>query len=134
MKQRILFIDDDASVLQGLRRTLRLMPQEWDIAFAENGHQALELLEDIPFNVIVTDVLMPEKDGLETIVALRQAFPTVKIIAMSGGGRKGNLCFLDIAKSLGASHTLHKPFSSHELFAAIREVLPSADSDATSGL
>lgn len=133
MKRRILFIDDDPCVLQGLRRALRLMHQEWDIAFAENGRQALELLADIPFDVIVTDVLMPEKDGLETIIALRQAFPTIKIIAMSGGGRKGNLCFLDIAKTLGASHTLHKPFGPQELLAVLREVLQSVGSDAPSG-
>lgn len=127
MKKRILFVDDEPKVLQGLRRILHPQRDEWDVAFAENGRDALELLAHTPFNVVVTDILMPEKEGLETIVELRRHFPGVKIIAISGGGETGSLHFLDVAKKLGAHHTLHKPFGPQELFEAVRGVLQSND-------
>jgi CheY-like chemotaxis protein len=66
---------------------------------------------------------MPEKEGLETIIDLRREFPAVKIIAISGGGRTGNLNFLEVAKRLGAQRTLQKPFELQEMIAAVHELL-----------
>ena len=124
MKKRILFVDDEINLLQGLRRTLRPMQREWDMAFAENGHEALRLLACTPYDVVVTDIFMPEKEGLETIMELRRTFPTTKIVAISGGGRQGNrLNALDIAEKLGAHSTLQKPFSYEQMISALHEVM-----------
>jgi DNA-binding response OmpR family regulator len=69
---------------------------------------------------------MPEKEGLETIIDIRREFPTAKIIAISGGGRAGNLNFLDVAERLGAQRVLQKPFELQEMLAAIRVLLQEA--------
>ncbi len=124
MKKRILFVDDEPNLLQGLQRMLRPMRQEWDMHFAENGREALRFLTHTPCDVVVTDIFMPEKEGLETIMELRRRFPTTKIVAISGGGRTGQLLHtLDIAEKLGAHCTLHKPFDSQQMITAVREVI-----------
>lgn len=123
MKLRILLVDDDLNLLEGLRRTLHMRDCSWELAFAENGHQALELLACSPFDVVVTDLFMPVKDGLETIRELRCLYPELKIIVISGGGWLKNSLFLDIAKKLGAHYTLCKPFRPQDLIEAISGVL-----------
>ncbi len=123
MRPRILFVDDEPNVRQGLRRMLHPWSDTWDIAFAANGEEALDLMQCLPFDVVITDILMPEKDGLETIQELRRHYPDVKIVAVSGGGQRGNLYFLDIAKKLGAHCTLQKPFTPSELIKTIQELL-----------
>ena len=75
-KARILFVDDDLSVLQGFRRTLHAMRQEWEMCFATDGNAALELLSQHPVDVVVTDLLMPGKEGIETIRELRRVLPS----------------------------------------------------------
>jgi YesN/AraC family two-component response regulator len=127
MKTRLLFVDDEPNVLQGLRRMLRPLRNEWDMVFAENAQDALTRLARESFDVLVTDIMMPEKDGLEIIMEMRRRFPAVKIIAVSGGGRMGNLYFLDIAAKLGALHALQKPFGRQEIINAVREVMQSTD-------
>ena len=124
MKKRILFVDDEPNLLLGLQRMLRPMRQEWDMRFAANGREALKTLNAEPCDVVVTDIFMPEKEGLETIMELRRDFPSTKIIAISGGGQKGRLLrALDIAEKLGAHVTLQKPFSSQQMITAVREVM-----------
>jgi YesN/AraC family two-component response regulator len=124
LKKRILFVDDEPNLLQGLQRTLRPMRQEWDMAFAENGREALQLLALTPYDVVVTDIFMPEKEGLETIMELRRTFPTTKIVAISGGGRQGNLFnALQVAEKLGAHSTLQKPFNAAQIISAVHEAL-----------
>jgi CheY-like chemotaxis protein len=127
MSPRILFVDDDPNLLQAMWRVLRVMHPEWRAAFAENGHEATKLMAQSVFDVIVTDIFMPGKEGLELIRDLRVHYPEVRIIAMSGGGQRGNLRFLDIAKTLGAHRTLSKPFTPHEMIEAVREVLQSQE-------
>ena len=124
MKKRILFVDDEPNLLQGLQRMLRPMRSEWDMRFATNGREALQSLTTEPCDVVVTDIFMPEKEGLETIMEVRRDFPTTKIIAISGGGQKGRLVrALDIAEKLGAHDTLQKPFSSQQMITAVRGVI-----------
>jgi YesN/AraC family two-component response regulator len=88
MKKRILLVDDDLNLLQGLRRTLETMPDQWETVVVANGCDGLHLLASTPCDVVVTDILMPEQEGIEMIQKLRRRFPTVKIIAMSGGPDK----------------------------------------------
>jgi YesN/AraC family two-component response regulator len=125
MKKRLLLVDDDPWILQGLRRLLHPLQQEWDLAFAANGQEALDLLAHRPVDIVITDIMMPVKEGLETIRAIRRDFPLVKIIAMSGGGSLGTLQYLEIAKALGATCIVQKPFSRTTLLAAIQQVVQS---------
>ena len=90
---------------------------------ASNGNEGLQLYRANPTDLVIMDVLMPEKDGFETIVELRRKYPNVKIVALSGGSRiKGN-SYLLIASKLGAQQTLPKPFNPEELLSTVREGL-----------
>ncbi len=123
MKTRILFVDDEPNLLHGLQRILRPMRQQWEMHFAVNGREAMQLMEQTPCDVVVTDLFMPEQEGLETIIALRQTYPGTKIVAISGGGYQGKLVpVLDIATKLGANYTLKKPFSSQQIIHVLQEV------------
>ena len=83
--KRILFVDDEPSVLDGLRRMLRSQRREWDMAFAASGREALELAEADPFDVIVTDMKMPEMDGAELLVRMQDAHPETVRASSSRG-------------------------------------------------
>lgn len=118
---RILIIDDE----EPIRFTLRAILQKagYEIAEATNGEEGLALQREQPFDLIITDIIMPEKAGVETIIDLRSNYPDLKIIAISGGGRTRNLDFLKIAKQYGADKYLTKPFSRDELLAVIQSCL-----------
>jgi YesN/AraC family two-component response regulator len=124
MKTRILFVDDEPNLLHGLQRQLRSMREQWDMYFAANGREAMELMQQTPCEVVVTDLFMPEQEGLETIMALRRKHPNTKIVAISGGGYQGTFIrALDIAMRLGANSTLQKPFSSQQMIQVLQEVI-----------
>jgi DNA-binding response OmpR family regulator len=118
---RILIVDDDPHVRQMLERVLR--KADHDVETAENGKVALQVHGERPADLIVTDIIMPEKEGLETITELRKSFPAVKIIAISGGGRIGPAQYLKMAEILGADRTFSKPFNPSELIAAVEDLL-----------
>jgi YesN/AraC family two-component response regulator len=120
--QRVLCIDDDPYVLEGLRRLVHPLAHAWTFTFTTNGHDALTLLACAPFDIVVTDIVMPEPDGLEILMELRRRFPAVKVVVMSGGGRWGTFHLLDIAHKLGASRILAKPFRPQELLEALEGV------------
>ena len=124
--KRILLIDDDPNLLASLLRSFRAQRLEWELETAENGVQAMRLAREEPFDVVVTDILMPEKEGLETIQELRQACPSTRIVAMSGGSRRVGIDVLQIARILGAEHVLPKPFLPEQLFAIMRSLLEDA--------
>ena len=117
----ILIIDNDDSVRESLRRTLH--KEGYTIMEASEGRRGLKQLERQPVDVILLDMFMPDKDGLETIMALRRTHPGMKIIAMSGGGFKGRVDVLDVAKKLGVRRTLAKPFTREELIEAVEQVV-----------
>lgn len=124
MKARILFVDDEPHLLHGLQRLLRPMREQWDMYFVANGRKAMELMQQTPCEVVVTDLFMPEQEGLETIMALRRKHPNTKIIAISGGGYQIKFVrALDIATKLGATTTLQKPFSSQQMLNVLQEVI-----------
>lgn len=131
--KRILLIDDDPNFLASLLRSSRAQRLEWEIATAENGVHAMRLAREEAFDVVVTDILMPEKEGLETIQELRQACPATRIVAMSGGSRRVGIDVLQIARILGAEHVLPKPFLPEELFALMRSMLDEEPEDAARG-
>jgi two-component system chemotaxis response regulator CheY len=118
---RILIIDDEDQPRRMLQQVL--IRAGYEVVEARDGNQGLQLFRVSQTDLIITDILMPEKEGLETIIDLRREFPAVKIIAISGGGRTGNLNFLEVAKRLGAQRTLQKPFELQEMLAAVRDLL-----------
>jgi DNA-binding response OmpR family regulator len=117
---RILIIDDESQVRDLLRQALERAGHE--VVEARDGREGLRSFRVTPADLILTDILMPEKEGLETIIELRREVPGIKIIAMSGG-RGGKLNFLDIAKQLGAQRVLQKPFGVHEVLKMVTELL-----------
>jgi PAS domain S-box-containing protein len=119
---RILLIDDDNQLRYLLRQLLEAAG--YDVVEASDGSQGVQRYRDAPTDVIITDLIMPEQEGLETIIELRQDFPEAKIIAISGGGTVGPQDYLTIARQLGAQRVLRKPFERDDLLGAIREVLP----------
>jgi CheY-like chemotaxis protein len=117
----ILIIDDDDSLRDALRRTLH--KESYTIMEASEGRQGLKQLESQPVDLILLDMFMPDKDGLETIRDLRRIHPGIRVIAMSGGGFKGKVDVLPVVKRLGVRRTLAKPFTREQLLEAVREEL-----------
>jgi YesN/AraC family two-component response regulator len=90
---------------------------------ADNGVNGLKLLQEHQdISVMITDLIMPEKEGIETIIEVRQQYPGIKILAISGGGKVSPDNYLVIADALGAHSTLKKPFSGQELILAIENL------------
>jgi CheY-like chemotaxis protein len=118
---RILIIDDEAAVRKVLRQMLEKEGHE--VAEAEDGNAGVQRYQEHPTDLIITDLLMPGKEGMETIVELRKTWPEVKIIVISGGGRMNQANLLTMARFLGAVKTLGKPFERQELLAVVQEVL-----------
>ncbi|MEO7860512.1 MAG: response regulator [Nitrospirales bacterium] len=113
----ILIIDDDDSLRASLCRTLR--KEEYTVFEASEGRQGMKQLERSPADLILLDMFMPDKDGLETIGELRRTHPGIAIIAMSGGGYRGTVDVLHVAKKLGVRRTLAKPFTREQLLEAV---------------
>jgi len=122
---RILLIDDDALARDMLRQMLERAG--YDVVEAANGREGLQQYQATAIDLIITDILMPDQDGLETILELRRLAPEAKIIAISGGGQSGLLDLLPVAAKLGAQRTLWKPLRRLELLAAIRQLVPHQD-------
>jgi CheY-like chemotaxis protein len=118
---RILIIDDDRQARNVLQQILTRTGYE--VIEAPDGVEGVRLFRTTPSDLVITDILMPEKEGLETIRELRQISPQVKIIAISGGGERGTLNFLHIAEKLGAQCTVRKPFSRQELVDTVTQIL-----------
>jgi len=118
---RILIIEDEIQLGGALRHMLERAGYE--VVEARNGREGVHHFRAMPPDLVITDILMPEQEGLETIRALRQTCPAIKIIAISGGGQKRTLNFLFVAEKLGAQRTLWKPFRRQELLEAVRELL-----------
>jgi CheY-like chemotaxis protein len=116
----ILLIDDE----ENFRRVLKqvLVNAGYEVIEASNGAEGIRFFYEKPADMIVTDIIMPEKEGIETIIELKTAFPDVKLIAMSGGGWYGTDIDFDMAKKLGA-RTLDKPFALQELLDVVQELL-----------
>jgi len=117
----ILVVDDDKQIREMLREILER--EGYKVEEAENGKEALAIQRERPSDLIITDLIMPEQDGVETIIELVQKDPSVKIIAISGGGRIGPRDYLEMANALGASRTFYKPFKRPEILAAVEELL-----------
>jgi DNA-binding NtrC family response regulator len=127
---RILIIDDESQI----RSMLRLMLERvgYEIAEAPDGIEGIRQYRENPADLIITDLIMPNKDGIGMIIDLKKEFPKVKIIAMSGGGVNRPEGYLDGAKKLGATRTLTKPIDRDEMLKAVKETLKDTAAPAES--
>lgn len=121
MAARVLIADDNAEMREVLR--LMLEREGYEVEEAPNGEVALQRFREKPADVVVTDILMPEKDGIQTIMELWRDYPNVKVIAISGSGGAETETHLQYARLFGAMKTFPKPVSRHELILAIEELL-----------
>jgi DNA-binding response OmpR family regulator len=122
---RILVIDDDDQVRLMLQ--IALEKSGFEVLTAENGKIGLAMFREQSADLIVTDIIMPEQEGIETIVELRRDFPDTKIIAISGGGKVSPESYLTMADALGASRTFSKPLDMDEFLEAVQKLLDIED-------
>jgi DNA-binding response OmpR family regulator len=118
---KILIVEDDADFSEMLQYKLRELGHE--VFVLENGVAAVESAKRLGAELVLTDLIMPEKEGLELILELRRELPSLPIIATSGGGRTRNTDYLRAATHFGATQALRKPFSDEELQEAIKAAL-----------
>jgi CheY-like chemotaxis protein len=117
----VLVVEDDDLVRSMLRTTLE--SEGYEVTVAGDGEEAIGILSRQPFELVVTDIVMPRKEGLETIIEAKKMYPQLKIIAISGGGRVAPTLYLDNALVLGADRVFVKPVAQNELLSAIGELL-----------
>ncbi len=118
---RVLVIDDDAAIRDIMERILA--NAGYVVSSAEDGRSGLKQFREFHPDLVVTDIIMPDKEGIETIRDLRTQDPMVPIVAVSGGGRVGTLDVLSLAEKFGADQVLSKPFSGGALLNAVRNAL-----------
>lgn len=118
---KILVMDDEPSILLMIKKMLEKEGHEVDLAL--NGREGMDLFEKNRPDMVITDIIMPEKEGLETILELRKKYPQLKIIAISGGGRIGPQGYLPSAKYLGADMVFQKPLIQKEFIEAVSGLL-----------
>jgi CheY-like chemotaxis protein len=120
-KISILIIDDEPQFRSLFIEKLAKFP--YTVLEAENGDEGLRRFQENKPDLVVTDLVMPKKEGIETIIELKKTTPGVKIIAISGGGRNTPGSYLDMAKRMGAAHVFAKPVDWEKMLAAIQEMV-----------
>jgi Response regulators consisting of a CheY-like receiver domain and a winged-helix DNA-binding domain len=119
----VLIVEDDKELREMLK--LSLLRRNFTVLEAENGKAAITHFKPLITDLVVTDLIMPEEDGLKVVIKLRELKPSIKIIAISGGGKVGPGSYLNLAKALGADAIYSKPFSINDLIAKIEQLLDS---------
>jgi len=117
----VLLVEDDKELREMLK--MSLLRRSFTVLEAENGKDAITHFKPFLTDLVVTDLIMPEEDGLKVIIKLRELKPTIKIIAISGGGKVGPGSYLNLAKALGADAIYSKPFSINDLILKIEQLL-----------
>lgn len=126
MIKNILLVDDEESIRTMVQAVLS--EPEYEFTEASNGAEALGILENTRFDLIITDVIMPDCDGIELVMTVRRKLPDIKVIVMSGGGRVRADHYLNLAEKLGAARVFEKPFNTAELRETVKELLEETDS------
>ena len=117
----VLLVEDDKELREMLK--MSLLRRSFTVLEAENGKDAITHFKPFLTDLVVTDLIMPEEDGLKVIIKLRELKPTIKTIAISGGGKVGPGSYLNLAKALGADAIYSKPFSINDLILKIEQLL-----------
>jgi len=118
---RILIIEDDVGVRDFLESLLERAGYE--TVTAANGKEGVDVFATSPVDLVITDIIMPEKDGIETIMDMKRLNPALKVIAISGGGRSEPEDYLHSARLLGADRTVRKPFNNEDILQSVRALL-----------
>lgn len=118
---RILVIEDDFEIRELLR--LVLEKAGYHVEVAEDGDEGVALFRNNPTDLVITDIIMPKKEGIETIIELKRDFPDVKIVAISGGRTLGPNQYLEMADVAGAEMTIAKPFDLGDMLDSIKKLL-----------
>jgi DNA-binding response OmpR family regulator len=124
MKARILVIEDNAVVRMTIQRILE--KAGYQVHCVNDGALGVAAFATVAPDLVITDIVMPNKDGLETIKELRASAPACPIVAVSGGGRVGNMDVLRYAEEIGASKGLRKPFEPRDLIGVVEAALGRA--------
>jgi CheY-like chemotaxis protein len=125
-------MDDDELIIKMLRMALE--NRGYDVIAATNGREGVRLYGTTPVDLVISDILMPEMDGIEALKALRQRNPELKLIAVSGGGKRLKMDLLKVARILGATATFEKPYNIQELLATVSRLLsPGASTPVHAG-
>lgn len=119
---RVLVVDDSADIRGMLQAKLQM--EGFDVATAPNGAGALALLGRQRADLIITDLFMPDKDGIETILEIREKYPAVPIVAMSGWDSRQGSDYLKVAREIGAVRTVKKPFELTDIVKIVRDLMP----------
>lgn len=117
----VLIVEDDKELREMLK--MMLLRKNYTVLEAENGKAAITHFKPLLTDIVVTDLIMPEEDGLKVVIKLRELKPSIKIIAISGGGKVGPASYLNLAKALGADAVYSKPFSLNDLVSKIEQLL-----------
>jgi CheY-like chemotaxis protein len=121
---KILVIDDDVIVRETIIQILE--DRGYQVVSAEDGKRGIASFRSEKPDLVITDIIMPEKEGIQTITEIRRERPDAKVIAISGGGRIGNTDFLKIAQKLGASDVIAKPFDPDDFLTRVSRCLGEA--------
>lgn len=127
---QILIVDDEEPVRYALHRVLTA--HGFDCHAVENGRAAISYLQNNTVALVITDIIMPDIEGVELIHRLRRNQPKLPLLAISGGGRIDAVEHLKLASALGATATLRKPFDNDELVATVRRLLPGTPAPGSS--
>jgi CheY-like chemotaxis protein len=117
----ILIVEDEKDLREMLK--VSLTRRKFTVLEAENGKDAITRFKPAVTDLVITDLIMPDEDGLKVIMKLRELKPAIKIIAISGGGKAGPASYLNLAKALGADAIYSKPFSVNDMINKIEELL-----------
>ena len=123
MKKTILLVDDDQQFRQYMCEMLA--DQNYDVTEAENGEVGLKKFNESKPSLVITDIVMPEKEGIELILTLRNLDPAIPIIAVSGGNLGNADSYLSMADKLGVNATFTKPFTMDDILAELNKLLPN---------
>jgi len=118
----VLIVDDEPDVRLSLQLALEVAG--FRVRIAADGHEALRLQRERAADVLITDIFMPESDGIETIANFRRDYPATRIVVVSGAGRRPKSDYLQAARLLGADLTLKKPLDIEELIGRLRGLAP----------
>lgn len=119
---KILIIDDEPQIQNMLKKLLK--EEGYDVFSASDGNEGINMYRANPYDLVITDIIMPEKEGLETIRELKKIDPDVKIIVMTGGSNKySSDMYLELGVKFGAITAFEKPIRRNELLKKIREIL-----------
>jgi DNA-binding response OmpR family regulator len=118
---RILVTDDDADLRATLQKLLSLRGYAVDVG--RDGLEGARMLQQQPYALLITDIVMPNQEGLESIIQADKRYPEMRIIAMSGAAKTSTEVYLRVAKNVGADFVFQKPFSPREMLEKVRELI-----------